>query len=213
MEVSRSEPPLHRVAAVVLAAGGSSRMGSPKQLLRIAGESLVRRAAQTALASRCAAVFVVVGAHAKAVTQELDGLAVTLVRNPHWQDGIGSSIRAGVEAVVAAEPHFDAVLITLADQPAVATKLLDQLVAAGVAAPAGLVGCEYAGTVGAPALFAQQHFDALRALEGDRGGRALLAAHADVVVRIPCPLAAIDIDRREDYERVLNTGCGSQKGE
>lgn len=195
---------MNRVAAVVLAAGGSTRMGWPKQLLRLDGESLVRRAAKTALGSRCAVVFVVVGAHAGAVAQELDGLALTLVENPRWQDGMSSSIRVGVEALAAAQVPFDAVLITLADQPAVTSALFDRLIAAGETAPAGLVACEYAGTVGAPALFARHHFDALRELAGDRGGKALLATHAEAVARIPFPQGAIDLDTREDYERVAN---------
>lgn len=190
-----------RVAAIVLAAGGSTRMGAPKQLLRLAGESLVRRAVRTALASRCAAVFVVVGAHADAIAREIDDLSCTRVDNPNWHDGIGSSISAGVTAVNITQPPFDAVLITLTDQPYVTAALLDRLLAAGATAPVGLVACEYAGTTGVPALFARRHFDALRALTGDRGGKGLLAAPGDAVVRIPFPDAAIDLDTRDDYRR------------
>lgn len=185
-------------------------MGSPKPLLRVAGESLVRRAAGAALGSRCAAVFVVTGADAAAVAEELDGLGVTCVHNAHWQDGISSSIRVAVEAVAATEPPFDAVLITLVDQPALGAHLLDQLVAAGETAPAGLVACEYAGTVGAPAFFARRYFDALRALTGDRGGKAVLAAHADAVVRVPFAAAAIDLDTRDDYEQFARGWPASQ---
>ena len=191
------------VAAIVLAAGGSSRMGSPKQLLRLDGETLVRRAATTALASRCKPVFVVVGAEARAVTREIEDLPVVRVENVHWTQGIGSSIRAGVEAAAMAQPPPDAVLITLADQPAVTSELFDQLVAASEAAPAGLVACTYAGTLGVPALFARRHFDALRCLAGDTGGKALLAAHAEAVVRVAFPLAAFDLDTPGDYQRLV----------
>ena len=178
-------------------------MGSPKQLLRLDGESLVRRAATTALASRCTRVLVVIGANAEAVAREIEDLAVERVENAHWAQGISSSIRAGVETAAAAQPVADAVLITLADQPNVTSALLDRLIAAGVTAPAGLVACEYAGTLGAPALFDRRHFDALRELSGDRGGKALLAAHAEAVVRIPFAAAAIDLDTPDDYERQL----------
>jgi molybdenum cofactor cytidylyltransferase len=194
---------MNRVAAVVLAAGGSARMGSPKQLLRLDGESLVRRAAKTALASRCAAVFVVVGAHADAVTHEIEGLRLTRLCNTGWREGISSSIRIAVDAVAAADPPFDAVLMTLADQPAVTPALLDGLIAKGESAPAGLVACEYAETIGVPALFARQHFDALCALSGDRGGKSVLAAYADDVARIVFPAAAIDLDTREDVDRFM----------
>jgi molybdenum cofactor cytidylyltransferase len=178
-------------------------MGSPKQLLRLGGETLVRRAARMALAARCAPVFVVVGAEAGAVTREIEDLPIEVVENAHWTEGIGGSIRAGVAAAAAAQSPPDAVLIMLADQPAVTAALLDQLVAASEAAPAGLVACEYAGTLGVPALFARRHFDALCRLSGDRGGKALLAAHAEAVSRVPFAPAAIDLDTPEDYERPL----------
>lgn len=177
-------------------------MGAPKQLLCLEGESLVRRAATTALASCSARVFVVVGAEAAAVAREIEDLPVDRVENVHWAEGIGSSIRAGVEAAAVVQPPLDAVLITLADQPAVTSALLDELIAASEAAPAGLVACEYAETLGVPALFARRHFDALRRLGGDRGGKALLAAHGEAVVRIPFPPAAIDLDTPADYERL-----------
>jgi molybdenum cofactor cytidylyltransferase len=191
-----------RVAAVVLAAGGSARMGSPKQLLRLGDETLIRRAVRTALASRCARVFVVVGAAAEAVSRDIAGFAVDIVVNASWAAGMASSIRAGVEAVEAAQPGLDAALLTLADQPAVTVEILDRIVAAAETATAGLVACEYAGTIGAPALYTRRHFETLRRLQGDRGGKALLEANADAVVRVPFAAAAIDVDTPEDYRRL-----------
>jgi molybdenum cofactor cytidylyltransferase len=193
------------VAAVVLAAGGSARMGSPKQLLRLGGETLIRRAVRTALASRCARVFVVVGAAAAAVSRDIADLPVETVVNASWADGMATSIRAGVEAVAAAEPRLDAALLTLADQPAITVDILDRIVAAGEDAAAGLVACEYAGTLGAPALYARRHFDALCRLRGDRGGKALLEAHRDTVVRVSFAPAAVDVDTPEDYRRLRLT--------
>jgi len=194
-----------RVAAVVLAAGGSARMGSPKQLLRLGGATLIRHAVRTALASRCDRVFVVVGAAAAEVTREIDDLPVETVLNASWADGIASSIRAGVETVAAAEPRFDAALLILADQPAITVEILDRVAAAAEDAPAGLVACEYAGTIGAPALYSRQRFAALCRLQGDRGGKALLEAHADTVVRIPFAPAAIDVDTPDDLRQLRLT--------
>jgi molybdenum cofactor cytidylyltransferase len=193
----------YRIAAIVLAAGGSTRMGSAKQILQFDGESLIRRATKTAVASQCEAVFVVVGAHANRVVPEIDDLPVLRVENAHWQSGMASSIRTGIDAVAAVQPPFDGVILVLADQPAVTSELLNQLLAASEKAPAGLVACEYAGTLGAPALFTRRHFAALRALSGDRGGKSLLTAHAEAVIRIPFAPAAIDLDTRDDYERAL----------
>jgi molybdenum cofactor cytidylyltransferase len=205
-------PAMSRVAAVVLAAGGASRMGSPKQLLRVDGESLVRRATQAALSSRCAAVFVVVGAHAQTVLKEVDDLAVERVENRNWPEGLGASIRAGVEAVAATkEPFFDAALLILTDQVHVTTALLDRLIAAIEASPAGLVACEYGGTMGSPAAFSRRYFDSLCRLHGDHGAKAVLLAHAEAVLRIPFPEGAIDVDTPADYERLKRARPGPDR--
>jgi molybdenum cofactor cytidylyltransferase len=189
-----------RVAAIVLAAGGSSRMGSPKQLLRLGGESLVRRAATTALASHCSPVIVVVGAEAESVSAKSricrSNGSRTFTGRRHGQLDPRRRHRGRRDAPTARCRARHA-----ADQPAV-TALLDQLVAAAATAPAGLVACEYAGTIGAPALFASRHFDALRRLSGDRGGKALLAAHRETVVLVPFAPAAIDVDTPDDYRQV-----------
>lgn len=177
-------------------------MGVSKQLLALEGESLVRRAARVALASRCDDVFVVVGAHAAEVTEELNDLPVRVVENRRWHDGLSTSIRVGVTAAEAlTEPAVDAVLLILVDQPAVDPELLDRLIAALENAPAGLVAAEYAGTIGAPALFSRRHFPALLALLGDRGGKSVLVAHAGAVVAIPFPNGVFDIDTPADLER------------
>lgn len=174
-------------------------MGVSKQLLALEGESLVRRAARVALASRCDDVFVVVGAPAAEVTKELDDLPLRVLENRRWHEGLASSIRVGVTAAEAlTEPAVDAALLTLVDQPAVGPELLDRLIAALGGAPAGLVAAEYGGTIGAPALFARRHFAALLALSGDRGGKAILVAHGAAVVAIPFPEGVFDIDTPAD---------------
>src|SRR5512137_2027685 len=147
-------------AAVILAAGPSRRMGSPKQLLEVDGRSLLRGAALTALSSSCRPVIVVLGAHADRVGRELLGLDVTVVRNEDWEDGLGSSVRCGIEAV-RREPGVGSVVLMLCDQPLVTPALIEQLVAAHRQGGATIVACEYAGTVGVPALFDRSVFDEL----------------------------------------------------
>ena len=184
------------VAAVVLAAGASTRFGpqSPKQLAVFEGELLVRRASRAALDSRCDAVFVVVGAHAEAVEQALAGLAVETLRNEAWRSGMASSIACGVAA---ARDRFEAVLVCLADQPRVGAADLDALIAR-FAAGSEIAACHYHGASGVPALFAARHFSALSRLEGDRGARSLLQQHVDDVALVPCPHASVDVDTPED---------------
>ena len=193
-----------RVAALVLAAGGSSRLGAPKPLLRLDGEPLVARAARAAACAGCDDVVVVVGAAGDAVTAALRGLPVRAAPNPAWREGMASSLRCGLAA--AAEVRGgppDAVLVMLADQPRVDAALLGRVVRAYREEGHPLVACAYAGTVGPPALFSGEAIDALARLEGDRGAKAVLLARAERLYRIPCEAAAQDVDTPEDAARLL----------
>jgi molybdenum cofactor cytidylyltransferase len=188
-----------RVVAVVLAAGGSRRLGEPKQLLRLAGQPLVRRAALAALGSRAEHVVVVTGARAERVEEALAGLAVECVRCPDWERGLAASLRVGVSAALARDPSAS-VLLLLADQPAVTPGLLDAL-AQGHAAGAEIAACEYGGELGVPALFAARFARELLALEGDRGARALLRREGARVARVPFAEGELDVDTPEDWAR------------
>ena len=192
-----------RVAAVVLAAGGSARMGRAKQLLEIDGEPLVRRAVRAASASGCGAVFAVLGAAGQQVEAALEGTRAVCVHNSDWQEGLSRSVAAGVAAAEAS--GADAVLLMLADQPRVDGALLEELIARHPGTPAGVVACRYAGTRGAPALFGAAHFTDLKRLEGDRGAGALLAALDDVEV-VDFEDAALDVDTPADYARARLSG-------
>lgn len=192
---------MNKVAAMILAAGGSSRMGHPKQLLKIDGVSFIRKTAETALASQCDHVFVVIGAEGDAVREELKGLNVTIVANPLWHSGMGSSIRTGMQALNADRHTYDAALFLLVDQPAVTTVLLNTIMDAFWKG-SDLVASEYANSVGVPALFSRMHFEALENLPADSGAKVLLKRHGVDVVRIPFPEGAFDIDTQADFERL-----------
>ena len=187
-----------RVGLIILAAGGSTRLAAPKQLLPVGGRSFLRHAADTALASVCRPVVVVLGAKAEELQTELAGLDVTIVNNTQWQRGLGSSIRAGMAAIEAAS--CEAVAIMLCDQPLVSAQLLNRL----VETKAGVAAAEYGGTVGVPALFTAEFFAELTALPGDTGAKGLLLRHAARIARVPFPEAALDIDTPEDYQRFRN---------
>jgi len=191
-----------RIAAVVLAAGGSTRMGQAKQLLPIAGQPMVRRAAQTVCQAGLAQVVVVVGAQAEPVAEALAGLPVQIVVNEAWAAGLSTSVRAGLEAL---RPEIQAVLMVLADQPALSTGLLEKLVARYEATGAPIVAPLFEGRRGNPILFDRSLFDALGAVEGDRGGRELLQLYEEQVERLEIDDAAIliDIDTPQDYDTVL----------
>ncbi|MCP3984346.1 MAG: nucleotidyltransferase family protein [bacterium] len=188
------KPFVGHLAAVLLAAGGSRRLGRPKQLLVWRGEPLVRRAARAILDAGVDELVVVLGAEHVAVAAALDGLPLRRVTNPAWAEGIGSSIACGVDAAQA-----DAVLLLLADQPGVDSSLLRQLVDAGRAGHTR-VACHYAGVLGVPALFANEgDLAALGRLEGDRGAQALLANDPSQVFPIAADQAAFDLDDERDW--------------
>ncbi len=186
-------------AIVVLAAGESARMGRPKQLLQHAGKTLVRRAAETALAAAEGAVFVVLGAQEEAIREELSGLAVKVVSNPDWQEGMASSIRAGIKAAADA----GAVLFMLCDQPLLTTATLGRLLEAHHQLRATVACCRYHGTLGVPALFDRLLFPDLLALQGNQGARKIVEVYKDTAFVVPFEGGATDIDTPEQYARLV----------
>jgi molybdenum cofactor cytidylyltransferase len=196
MNASQRKPPA--VAAIVLAAGGSSRLGQPKQLVEVGGRSLVRRAADAAVVAGCRPVLVVVGAVVEAVAREIAGLrtaGVQAVECANWRDGMSASLRCGLRRLQSLPgPGPDAVVLLPCDQPALEPSVIGRLIAAWDGSTNGRVGCGYAGTVGSPALFGRSLFPALAALEGDRGARSLLSGAAEV----PWAAGANDVDTPQD---------------
>jgi molybdenum cofactor cytidylyltransferase len=181
-----------KIAAIVLAAGRSERLGRPKQLLEVAGEALVRRATRAALGCGADETLVVTGARSEEVARAVADLGVHLVENPDWEEGMASSIRCGARA--AEELGCSAVLVVLADQPHVGPDVLARVVACFREEGRDLVACGYRGVVGAPALFAGCHRELLLQLEGDRGARGVLRAHAERVRVVAFDPGAVDID-------------------
>jgi molybdenum cofactor cytidylyltransferase len=191
----------NRVAALILAAGASLRMGRPKQLLDWEGQPLVRAAAEVALAARLDPLLVVVGGAQAQVEEALAGLPLQIIANPDYAAGQSTSLRAGIAAL---GQDADAVVVLLGDQPFVTAAIVEQLVAEWQASAALIVAPTYAGQRGNPVLFAHAVFPELLAIQGDQGARAVLAANRARIHLVafddPRPLA--DIDTPEDYERL-----------
>lgn len=184
-----------RVGVIILAAGESSRLGQPKQLVPFRGRSLIRVVVESALNSVCQPVVVVLGADADRIRPEISQEA-RAVENPEWIEGMASSIRRGVESI---EAQVDAVILMLCDQPLIDAEVLNRF---AEKADAALVAAEYDGTIGVPALFGSEFFGELRALRGKEGAKKILLANAKQVVRIACREAALDIDTAADVQRL-----------
>ena len=189
------------IPVVILAAGESRRLGAAKQLVRFRGQTLLARAVATAQASSCGPVFVVLGSGLDALWPEVAESGARLVANPAWAEGMGSSVRAGVQAIEAAMPDAAAILLTLCDQPLVTPALLAQVVEA-YRRGHGLVAAAYGDVLGVPALFARRYFAELIDLAGDTGARRLLAQHAAEVFAVPFPAGSIDVDTPADVARL-----------
>ncbi|MCC6889157.1 MAG: molybdopterin-binding/glycosyltransferase family 2 protein [Hyphomicrobiales bacterium] len=197
----RDEPVVpadHRVAAIVLAAGRSTRMGGPNKLLaEIGGKPLVRIAAEQALASRASPVIVVTGHEHERIAAALAGLPVKLVHNPQFASGLGTSVKAGIAAV---PPQADGAVVCLGDMPQVDAALIDQLIAAFDPEKGALaVVPVFDGSRGNPVLWSRRFFPELMAIEGDIGARHLIGRYNEAVVEVPVAgkAALVDIDTPE----------------
>jgi len=189
------------IGTVILAAGGSKRFGSPKQLLVHKGLPLVRRATKAAIAAHTSPVIVVLGANAPLVAAALTRLrGVRTAVNEHWATGLASSLAAGLRALMEIS-GCDAVLVMLADQPGVDGAALKKFIAA-FDHNHRIVAASYAETIGVPAIFGCEHIKELMRLTGDKGAGQWLLDHLDQVTTVAVPEAELDIDTTHDAEKL-----------
>jgi molybdenum cofactor cytidylyltransferase len=187
-----------RFGAIILAAGASTRMGSPKQLLELDGKPLLIRAVEAALDSLAWPVVVVLGAHAEKIRPVLAPFPVLITENPAWAEGMAASLRAGITTLQQFSRHLDAAVVALCDQPAFSAATIAALVTAQKESGRSIVAARYAGRHGAPALFLARHFAELGALTGEEGARALLNGDPNQVASVDLPELALDLDTPAD---------------
>src|SRR5258707_1849583 len=189
------------VAAIVLAAGRSTRMGGPHKLLaELAGKKLVRIATEQALASKASEVIVVTGHQSDLVEQALAGLKIKFARNPDFAGGLASSVKAGIAAVPA---NADGAIVCLGDMPLISARLIDQLIETFAPDRGHLIAVPVSdGRRGNPVLWSRRFFKELMTLDGDVGARHLIAKHAEAVAEVPVDgqSAFLDIDTPQALE-------------
>lgn len=190
-----------KIAAVILAAGEARRMTVPKQLLPWGDSTFLGHALLAAQASACSRLMVVLGAHQDLVEREVRDRRIQVVRNPDWMDGIGSSVRAAVRAIAAAEDPVDAAVFLPVDQPLVNETLIDRMVDEFGRTGKPIVATQVKGRLGVPALFGAKVFPELAQLNGDSGARRVICKRINRVQALPFPGGEFDIDTPEDYLR------------
>jgi molybdenum cofactor cytidylyltransferase len=190
-----------QIAAIILAAGGSSRLGQPKQLLPFRDKTLVRTIINAACEAGCSPVVVVTGSDAEKLHRELAHANVVEVQNANWQRGIGSSIRSGVQALRDHAPDVEATFLLACDQPAVNARLIEGMIAMHLATKKDIVASSYADTVGIPAFFDRSLFDDLLSLGDEAGAKSIILQNDERVARFAFAEGAIDIDTLEDWKR------------
>ena len=191
------------VGIVILAAGGSTKLGSPKQLVQFKGKTVFRRSVESALACEPDGLIVVLGSRAEEISIETEGLPVEIVINKEWEVGISSSIKAGLARLIELRPDIDAVIIMLSDQPFVDEKTIRSLLDTYRTTGKPIVASEYNGVLGVPALFDRMMFEELTKLEGDAGARVIIRQSlSEDIATISAPEAAFDIDTPDDRDRL-----------
>lgn len=194
-----------QVGLILLAAGESKRMGTPKQLLSYQGRSLIRHAAEEAVASNCNPIVVVLGAYSDRISPELNNLLVHICQNPDWKLGMSSSISLGIKALTTIQSDINAVVITLADQPFITATVYNRLIKRYLETGQKAVASIYANTIGVPALFDCALFPKLRSKIEPGGAKQLLTNYSDFALNLNVPEAAIDIDTPADFQNLLNS--------
>lgn len=186
-----------QIAALVLAAGESKRLGTPKQLIRFEGQTLLNRVIDRIRNTGIDKVFVVLGANAAEIQASIDG-PVKIVNNESWSEGMGSSLRVGIKHI-REEKDIEGVLLALSDQPKVSIDHFKKLIS-GFIRNQRTTCSFYEGKRGVPAVFPKSQFDKLLQATGDLGARKLL--RKDQVIEIECPDCGLDIDTVEDLKEL-----------
>ena len=192
-----------RIGIVILAAGNSSRLDKPKQLLLFKGKTLLRHVINEALHADAGDVVVVLGADATTLMNEIDTNRVTVIENTEWEKGMATSLKTGLKAVTEQMKQIDGVIFMLCDQPFVSSDILNSILKRHRDTGKPIVASNYGEATGPPAFFHQSFFEELMLLKGDEGARKIIPQNRDKVETVLFPEGSIDIDKKEDYESLV----------
>lgn len=193
------------IAIVILAAGASTRMGRPKQLLQWGNTSLIKHVLTIAKSTNLPDIFVVLGANSAGIKAHLGDISASIITNELWHEGLGQSIAFAVKHLLHSHKTFKAALFLLGDQPFVTKTHLDKMLMTYNSNDEKIIATQYTKEkIGVPALFDAHYFSELSGLQGDKGANLVLKKYAPKVDRVIPDFKTIDIDTIEDYNKVLS---------
>ncbi|MBC6366187.1 NTP transferase domain-containing protein [Algoriphagus sp. AK58] len=190
-----------KTAIILLAAGSSSRLGRPKQLIEFQGKKLIQKAIEEAQKSKSDSLVVVLGWNPELIKSGFGSMKIPFVINENWEEGMASSMQSGLRFLVEKE-HPDQVILMLVDQPFVDADLLNSLILEKEKSGKGVVACSYSDTLGVPAIFDRAYFDEMLSLQGSEGAKKVIMKNRADVFAVDFPLGAVDLDTEEDLERL-----------
>ncbi len=188
-----------KYGVLVLAAGSSSRLGRPKQLLKIGNTTLIDHVIKQTLVLPSSCTMMITGAADMEIRNAVKDEGVAIYYNADWATGMGSSIAAGVQRLLDVVPTMEACIILVSDQPFVNSELLNLIINTFEAGNASIVASHYGNTLGTPVLFDRQHFHELKTLNGKGGAKRIIQKYQTNVTAIDFPKGEIDIDTEADY--------------
>lgn len=192
------------ISLILLAAGESSRLGTPKQLLVYKGKNLMQHTIDLNQ-TRCLEMVIVLGAFKKEILAEVDILGIEVVENVNWSEGLASSIRCGLSSVLETNPETEAVILVLCDQPFLTAEILHEIIEKYHSSGQSIVHCSYGDVSGPPTLFHKSLFPYLMELKGGQGAKKVVEMFPDQVAYVDFPKGKLDIDTAADYHQLLQT--------
>lgn len=193
-----------KTAIIILAAGNSSRMGKPKQLLDFKGKTLLQTVMDEALKTDCSPVTVVLGANVEEILVKHQNNQLNFVINKSWETGMASGIVAGLSSVIEKNDKTESIIIAVADQVFIKMSTFNNLIEKHLKTGKNMIASAYAGTMGTPVLFGKVYFDALLSLKGTEGAKKLLKQYPQDVETVVFEGGEIDIDTETDYNNLIS---------
>ena len=194
----------HRIGIIILAAGNSSRLGRPKQLLQYKESTLLKNTISEALKVEHSFVIVVTGSNHDLIVKELNSPEIIFSFNCNWEHGMSSSIAKGLNELLLLNPDCEKCILAVCDQPFVTSSIFENLIFESDKTGKGIAASSYSVTLGTPVLFQKKYFQELLELKGQEGAKKLIKKYAKDVVSVPFEKGNIDIDTEEDYSQLIS---------